>query len=433
MARHLRCRLCGTTYPLEPRYVCEECLGPLDAVSVVEGGPAGSGSGERQALRRTISAGPPTLWRYAPFLPVDPDPASDLGAGWTPLLPAPRLGAALGLRRLYLKNDAANPTWSFKDRVVAVGIAAARRFGFTVAACASTGNLANAVAACAARAGLRAVVFVPRGLEAEKLVLSAVYGATIVEVDGTYDDVNRLCTQVADEYRWAFLNVNLRPYYADGAKTLGYEVAEQLGWRLPDHVVVPMASGNLLVKIARAFAELAEVGLAAAQQVQIHGAQPAGCAPIAAAFAAGAAQVTPVRPHTAVRSLAIGSPADGLFALRAIRDSGGRAVAVTDEEAADAVALLARTEGLFTESAGGVTVAALRRLAQAGAVEPEATVVVYLTGMGLKTRENLASLPGPVVIRPTLAAFEAAVLPRLEGVAAAAPAGAGVAAAGGEG
>ncbi|MDQ7829659.1 MAG: threonine synthase [Armatimonadota bacterium] len=432
MARHLRCRLCGTTYPLEPRYVCEECLGPLDAVSVVEGGPAGSGSGEAEALRRTISAGPPTLWRYAPFLPVDPDPASDLGAGWTPLLPAPRLGAALGLRRLYLKNDAANPTWSFKDRVVAVGIAAARQFGFTVAACASTGNLANAVAACAARAGLRAVVFVPRGLEAEKLVLSAVYGATIVEVDGTYDDVNRLCTQVADEYRWAFLNVNLRPYYADGAKTLGYEVAEQLGWRLPDHVVVPMASGNLLVKIARAFAELAEVGLAAARPVQVHGAQPAGCAPIAAAFAAGAAQVAPVRPQTAVRSLAIGSPADGLFALRAIRDSGGRAVAVTDEEAADAVALLARTEGLFTESAGGVTVAALRRLAQAGAVDPEATVVVYLTGMGLKTRENLVPLPGPVAIRPTLAAFEAAVLPRLEGVAAAA-AGAGAAAAGGEG
>ena len=349
MARHLRCRLCGTTYPLEPRYVCEECLGPLDAVRVVEGGPAGSGSGAAEVLRRTISAGPPTLWRYAPFLPVDPDPASDLGAGWTPLLPAPRLGAALGLRRLYLKNDAANPTWSFKDRVVAVGIAAARRFGFTVAACASTGNLANAVAACAARAGLRAVVFVPRGLEAEKLVLSAVYGATIVEVDGTYDDVNRLCTQVADEYRWAFLNVNLRPYYADGAKTLGYEVAEQLGWRLPDHVVVPMASGNLLVKIARAFAELAEVGLVAARPVQVHGAQPAGCAPIATAFAAGAAQVAPVRPHTAVRSLAIGSPADGLFALRAIRDSGGRAVGVTDEEAADAVALLARTEGLFTE------------------------------------------------------------------------------------
>ncbi len=402
----LRCRRCARTYAVAPIYVCTECLGPLEAVQTVPGDAA--------TVRRRVEEGPHSLWRYQDLLPVSYDPAADLGAGLTPLVHARNLGSALGLRRLFVKNDACNPTWSFKDRVVALGTAAARRFGFSVLACASTGNLANSVAAHAARAGMQACVFVPRGLERGKQILSAAYGATIVEVDGSYDDVNRLCVQVADEHPWALVNVNLRPYYSEGAKTLGYEVAEQLGWRLPDHVIVPLASGNLLVKIEKAFRELQDLGIVPPRPVRVHGVQPAGCAPIATAFRDGAESVRPVRPQTRVHSLAIGSPADGGYALEAIRRSGGVAVAVTDEEAMAAVREVAAAEGIFTESAGGVTVAGLRRLVEQGAFEPDDVVVAYLTGMGLKTQESVAAaLPRAISIPASLKAFESTVLPAL--------------------
>ncbi len=406
-ANTLRCRNCGRTYDFSPQYVCVECLGPLETQRpgpIIDAG----------TLRARIQSGPTSLWRYADLLPVARDPAADLGAGLTPLIPAPALGRSLGLRHLFLKNDGCNPTWSFKDRVVTLGAAAARQFGFRVLACASTGNLANSVAAHAARAGMAAYVFVPRGLEAGKQVLSAVYGATIVEVDGTYDDVNRLCAQIADDYPWGFVNVNLRPYYSEGARTLGYEVAEQLGWRLPDHVIVPMASGNLLLKVERAFTELVELGLVSPRRVRVHGAQPEGCAPIVAAFRDSAEAVRPVRPQTIAHSLAIGNPADGRDALEAIRRSGGEAVGVSDEEAVTAVADLATSEGIFTETAGGVTVGALRRLAASAGFGPDETVVVYLTGMGLKTQESVAgTLREPVRIGATMGSFEREGLPRL--------------------
>ncbi|MBI3975572.1 MAG: threonine synthase [Armatimonadetes bacterium] len=406
-AHALRCRNCGRTYTLAPQYVCEECLGPLETERPRPAVDA-------EALRARIGAGPASLWRYEDLLPVAHDPVADLGAGLTPLVHASTLGGNLGLRRLFLKNDGCNPTWSFKDRVVTLGVAAARQFGFQVLACASTGNLANSVAAHAARAGIQACVFVPEGLEAGKQVLSAVYGATIVEVDGTYDDVNRLCAQVADEYPWGFVNVNLRPYYSEGAKTLGYEVAEQLGWRLPDHVVIPLASGNLLLKIERAFAELVELGIVPPARVRVHGAQPSGCAPIVAAYREGSESVRPVRPQTIAHSLAIGNPADGRYALEAIRRSGGVAVEVTDAEAVAAVREVAAREGVFTETAGGVAVAALRRLAAGGIFGPDDVIVVYLTGIGLKTQESVAgTLREPVKIRATLGAFEAEVLPGL--------------------
>ena len=405
-AKGLQCRTCGRGYDLAPVYVCEECLGPLEVV--LEALP------DPETIRTRIGHGPLTLWRYQDLLPVAYDSAADLGAGLTPLIPARNFGGALGLRGLYLKNDGCNPTWSFKDRVVALGVAAARRFGFTVLACASTGNLANSVAAHAARAGMQAVVFVPRGLERGKQVLSAVYGAVIVEVDGTYDDVNRLCAQVADEYAWAFVNVNLRPFYSEGAKTLGYEVAEQLGWRLPDHVVVPLASGNLLLKVEKAFRELIDLGVVPPHPVRVHGAQPEGCAPIITALHENTEVVRPVRPETLAHSLAIGNPADGRYALEVIRRTGGTGAAVSDDEAVQAVRDLAETEGIFTETAGGVTLAALRSLAAAGHFAADDVVVVYLTGMGLKTQEAVVGALRPAVsIRATLGDFETAVLPAL--------------------
>lgn len=363
------------------------------------------------ALKARIEAGPKSIWRYADLLPASYDPEVDLQPGFTPLLRARRLGEAVGLRHLYIKNDALNPTWSFKDRVVSVAFAAARRFGFEVAACASTGNLANSVAAHAARAGMKAYVFIPAGLERAKVVTSAIYHPTVVEVEGTYDDVNRLCAQIADEYRWAFVNVNLRPFYSEGAKTLGYEVAEQLGWRLPDHIVVPIASGNLLVKIAKGFQELARLGLVEERPLRVSGAQPAGCNPVVRAFKGGQQFVDPVRPDTIARSLAIGNPADGRFVLQIVRATGGAVEEATDDEIIDAIGLLARTEGIFTETAGGTTVAVLRRLARQGVIRPDETVVAYITGMGLKTPE--AAEPAattPVSIPATLRAFEQAVL-----------------------
>jgi len=402
-ATHLRCRACGATYEAGPEYVCTECFGPLEVVYDY-------GRIAAQTTRQEIASGPASIWRYRALLPAEPHEA-DLQPGWTPLVRAHRLGRRLGLRNLYLKNDTTNPTWSFKDRVVAVAVSAARRFGFEVLACASTGNLANAVAAHAARAGMRAVVFVPVGLEPAKLALSAVYGPTIVEVEGTYDDVNRLCTEIAGEYPWAFANINLRPFYSEGCKTLAFEIAEQLGWRFPDHVLIPVASGNLLVKTEKAFEELRRVGLVEGPIPRIHGAQPEGCSPIASAFRQGLDQVRPVRPQTIAKSLAIGSPADGYYALQAVRRTGGVVEVATDEEIVEGMELLARTEGIFAETAGGTTVAVLRKLAEAGQVDPDDTVVAFITGSGLKTVDVLGRGGGRTLrIRPTLRDFEREVL-----------------------
>src|SRR3990172_12544911 len=403
-AQTLRCRECGATYPAGAIYVCEQCFGPLEVVYDYDALAA-------QPLREHIAAGPRSMWRYQPLLPVDRVPEIDLQPGWSPLQPAYRLGERFGLRRLYLKNDSVNPTWSFKDRVVGIGIAAARLFGFEVVACASTGNLANAVAAHAARAGLRAVVFIPRGLERGKVVASAAYAPIIVEVDGTYDDVNRLCAEIAEEHRWAFVNVNLRPYYSEGGKTLGFEVAEQLGWRAPDHVVVPVASGSLLVKIHKGLQELQRTGVIPDLRTRVHGAQAAGCAPVAAAFAEGREEIHPVKPNTIARSLAIGAPADGRYVLRLARDTGGRVLAVTDEEVVEGIRLLAETEGIFTETAGGVTIGVLRALAGQDAFAPDDVVVAYVTGIGLKTLEAVETrLTPPITIKPALRELERAAL-----------------------
>jgi threonine synthase len=365
----------------------------------------------RDAVSRdTIAAGGPSLWRYRDLLPVptnDPIAPVHLGGGLTPLVPAPRLGEALGLDDLWLKNDTVNPTWSFKDRVVSVALTAARAFGFDTVACASTGNLANSVAAHAAKAGFGAYVFIPHDLEQAKVLASAVYAPNLVAVKGNYDDVNRLCSEVADEYGWGFVNINLRPYYAEGSKTIGFEMAEQLGWRLPEQVVAPMASGSMMVKIDKAFRELVEVGLVDEAPWRMFGAQALGCSPIVAAFAAGEDEPTPVRPDTIAKSLAIGNPADGGPAIAVARRTGGGMDRVTDEEIADAMRLLARTEGIFAETAGGVTVAVLRKLAAAGDMDRSARTVAVISGNGLKTLDAVPGTP-TFTVRPSLDDFEAA-------------------------
>jgi threonine synthase len=406
----LRCRECGRAYPAEALHVCEYCFGPLE-VSYDYDAIA------RSISRASIAAGPTSIWRYADLLPASNDGAVDLGAGFTPLIRADRLAAELGLGELWLKNDTLNPTGSFKDRVVAVALARARELGFKVAACASTGNLANSVAAHAARAGMRHVVFIPADLEAGKIVTTAVYGPHLVAVDGNYDDVNRLCAELASEREtWAFVNVNLRTYYAEGSKTLAFETAEQLGWQAPDHVVVPVASGSQLTKIAKGFSELWKVGLLEEEpHVRVSGAQAAGCSPVATAFVERHDYVRPVKPATIAKSLAIGNPADGWYALDTVRSSGGRLAAVTDEELVDGMLLLARTEGIFAETAGGVTIATLAKLAAAGVVRPDERVVAYVTGQGLKTIEAVADRAGPTVtIAPTIESFTEALSPELD-------------------
>ncbi len=396
----LRCRNCGREYPLEPLYVCEFCFGPLEVEYDYE----------RLALewpRERISSGPRGMWRYRPLLPFTGDEPCDIGTGFTPLVRARNLGRLLGLENLYLKNDSVNPTFSFKDRVVSVAISQARAFGFQVVGCASTGNLAASVAAHAARAGMSCFVFIPAGLERGKVVNTAVYGPHLITVRGNYDDVNRLCIEIADRYQWAFLNINLRPYYAEGSKTLAFEVAEQLGWVIPHHVVVPIAGGSLLTKVDKGFRELIRLGWVEERDCRIHGAQAEGCAPVVRAFLEGKEEITPVRPRTVAKSLAIGNPADGYYALKTIRRTGGRGVAVTDEEIVEAMGLLARTEGIFTETAGGVTIAALRRLAEEGVIGSREVVVAFITGNGLKTLEALESaLPESFPeIEPHLKAF----------------------------
>ncbi|PYQ15619.1 MAG: threonine synthase [Acidobacteria bacterium] len=397
----LRCKECGRDQAKEPVAACPECWGGLEPLYDLD-------RVRRTFTREAIASRPADLWRYRELLPLDDEPTVGRGTGFTPLLPAPRLGRRLGIRDLWVKYDAAcHPTLSFKDRLVAVALSKAREFGMDTVGCASTGNLANAVAAGAAAAGLRAVILVPEDLEAAKLVGSAVYGATLVGVRGNYDRVNRLCTEIVERHGWGIVNVNLRAYYAEGSKTVGFEIAEQRGWRLPGHVVVPMAGGSMLTKIERAFRQLVELGLVEARPFRLHGAQPAGCAPISGAWKAGLAQPRPVKPDTIVRSLAIGDPTDGAAALAAIRRTDGRAEDPGDDEVVDGIRLLAETEGLFAETAGGTVVAAAQRLARAGAFADGEPVVLQISGQGMKTVEALSGRPPfAAVIDARIADFE---------------------------
>ncbi len=400
----LRCRECGRTYPAEALHVCDFCFGPLEVTYDYERIAA-------TITRQRVEAGPRSIWRYADLLPVADAAPVDLGAGFTPLVRADRLAAELGLGELWLKDDTANPTGSFKDRVVSVALTKARQLGFKIAACASTGNLANSVAAHAARAGMESVVLIPHDLERAKVSMTAVYGGRVIAVEGSYDDVNRLCAELTSEQpSWAFVNVNVRTYYAEGSKTLAFETAEQLGWQAPDHVVVPIGSGSQLTKVDKGFTELWKVGLLDEEpSVRVSGAQAAGCAPVATAFAEGTDTIRPVRPATVAKSLAIGNPADGWYALDVIRSSGGSCAAVTDDEVLDAIGLLARTEGIFAETAGGVTIATLAKLAAEGTVRPDERVVAMVTGHGLKTVEALEGLGPTATIAPTLEAFDEAL------------------------
>jgi threonine synthase len=405
----LKCKECGERYPLEARFVCDLCFGPLEVAYDLSGL-------DTEETRRRIQAGPQTIWRYADFLPFETPPQTALAAGVTPLIRASRLAKRLGVGEVWVKNDAANPTHSFKDRVVTVALAKARELGYEVVACASTGNLANAVAAHAAAAGLDSYVFIPADLEEQKILATGVYGTKLVAVRGTYDDVNRLCTELAGEREsWAFVNVNVRPYYAEGSKTLGFEIAEQLGFELPDAVVVPIASGSLFTKIARGFEEWLEVGLLTGELPAFHGAQPEGCSPVARAFADGHDACRPVKPATIAKSLAIGNPADGPYALDLARRSGGGIDAVSDEEIREGIRLLAETTGIFTETAGGVTTAVLRKIAERGDLGADARVVLVITGEGLKTLDAVRGTFETHEIEPTPAAFaervEAAPVP----------------------
>jgi threonine synthase len=407
-ANGLVCRECGAAYEIGPLHACEQCFGPLEI--------AYDEDALGRVTRESIQAGPPSLWRYAGLLPVPVDAVDkpNLAAGMTRLHRADNLAKAVGMKpgALWVKDDSGNPTHSFKDRVVTVALAAARELGFTTIACASTGNLANAVAAAAARAGMKSCVFIPQDLENAKVVQTAVYGGTLVAVDGTYDDVNRLCAELAGEYEdWAFVNVNVRPFYAEGSKTLGYEVAEQLGWRLPQQVVVPIASGSLLTKVDKAWREFGKLGIVDATEYKVFGAQATGCSPVAAAYKAGHDVVQPVRPDTIARSLAIGNPADGPYALDVARRTNGAIEDVSDEEIVAAIGLLARTEGVFAETAGGVTIATLCRLLEAGVLDPEAETVALNTGDGLKTLDAVSKFGPTVSIPPSLDAFRAANLP----------------------
>jgi threonine synthase len=399
----LQCKECKKQYPKEALHVCEECFGPLEVAYDYDGIA-------RALSRETISKRAENLWRYRELLPIDGDPTVGLNAGYTPLVRARRLGEALGHRDLWVKNDAvSHPTLSFKDRVVAVALSKAKELGFDTVACASTGNLGNSTAANAAQAGLRCYVLIPHDLEAGKVLGTLVYAPHLVRIDGTYDDVNRLCSEIADRHKWAFVNVNIRPYYAEGSKTYGYEIQEQLGWRTPAHVVVPMASGSLLTKIGKSIEEFTKLGLVEARgKTRLYGAQAAGCGPIAEAVLAGRDAIKPVKkPNTIAKSLAIGNPADGPYAAAAIRASGGYAAAVSDEEIIDGIKLLASTEGLFTETAGGVTVATARRLIAEGRIPADEPTVLCITGNGLKTQEPLvAALPLPPAIAPRIDEFE---------------------------
>jgi len=400
-ALHLKCRECARTYELEPLAACSDCWAPLEVV--YDYGRIWS-----DVRRQDLAARPATMWRYRELLPLKGDPWVGRFTGFTPLVPAPRLARALGLGELYLKNDAVNhPTLSFKDRVVAVALSKAHEFGFETVGCSSTGNLANAVAAQAAAGGFHAYVFVPADLENEKIVATEVYGARVVKISGNYDQVNRLCSEIAEKYPWGIVNVNLRSYYSEGSKTLGFEVAEQLGWRLPQNIVIPMAGGSLITKVQKAFDELKQLGWVEPRPTRFFGAQATGCSPITTAVKRGSPEIEPQKPHTIAKSLAIGNPADGYHAVKAILASGGAGEDVSDEEIVEGIRLLAETEGLFTETAGGVTVAVARKLARAGSLRADESTVLAITGNGLKTIGAVSgAAQESAVIRPKLAEFE---------------------------
>jgi len=405
-AKNLRCRECGRVYPLEPVHVCEFCFGPLEVFYDYE-------AIKRVATRERIESGPPTMWRYADLLPADAETAVDIGTGYTPLIRSHNLARLLGLNHLYIKNDCQNPTWSFKDRVVSVASSVARSFEFDTLACASTGNLANSVSAHAARAGMKACVFIPADLEQGKVVGSAVYGPTLVAVQGSYDEVNRLCSELGDNYPWAFVNINMRPFYAEGSKTLGYEVCEQLGWRAPDHCIVPLASGSLFTKIYKGIKELAWLGLVPWNATRMSGAQALGCSPIFEAWQRGSFTIRPQKANTIAKSLAIGNPADGYYALKVLEATRGAAAAVTDDEIVEGIKLLAETEGIFAETAGGVVIAALRQLVRDGRIGQDEVVVAFITGAGLKTQEAVVPALAPALkIQATIESFEQALAAR---------------------
>jgi threonine synthase len=394
----------GKEYPLKALSICEETFSPLEVAYDYD-------LIRRQVSRESIQAGPNSIWRYRAFLPVESENPIDVGTGMTPLVKSNRLARRLGLKNLYLKNDAVNmPTLSFKDRVVSVALTRARELGFTTVSCASTGNLANSTAAIAAHAGLDCCVFIPADLEAGKILGTLIYNPTVMTVKGNYDQVNRLCCEVANTHDWGFVNINLRAYYSEGSKTLGFEVAEQLGWKLPDHIVAPLASGSLYTKIYKGFQEFIKVGLVEDKPVRFSGAQAEGCSPIAQAFREGRDFISPVKPNTVAKSIAIGNPADGVYALDLARKTGGTIESVTDQEIIAGIKLLAETEGIFTETAGGTTIAVLKKLVEAKKIDPDETTVVYITGNGLKTQEAVQGYIGePLLIDPKLDSFERAL------------------------
>ena len=398
----LKCRECGREYPLTATHVCEFDFGPLEVAYDYE-------RIKQSLTRAALATRPKSMWRYRELLPIAGEPTVGSQAGFTPLVKADRLAKKLGIRELWIKNDAVNfPTLSFKDRVVSVALSRSRELGFETVACASTGNLANAVSAQAASAGLKAYVFIPSDLEQSKILNSLIYGANVIGIKGHYDEVNRLCAEIAGKFGWAFVNVNMRPYYAEGSKSMAYEIAEQLGWRTPQHTVIPMASGSLLTKIHKGYQELAKVGLISDTEPKIYGAQATGCSPISAAQKAGLDFFKPVKPDTIAKSLAIGTPADGFYALRVMRETGGAAEDVTDDEIREAIKLLAETEGIFTETAGGVTLGVAKKLIASGKIPREDSVVVCVTGNGLKTLDAVEKIVGkPREIKPSLREFEA--------------------------
>jgi threonine synthase len=400
MNYELRCRECRKIWGNQPRSICDDCFSPLEVTYDYDAVHA-------NFTRERIAQGPPSMWRYADLLPLPENFQPTVPAGFTPLLQAPRLARRLGAKNLYIKNDAVCvPTLSFKDRVVAVALAQARNFGFDTVACSSTGNLANSVAAQAARNGFHAWIFIPADLEPAKILGTQVFGAKLIRIAGSYDQVNRLCSQIADERHWGFVNVNLRPYYAEGSKTVGFEIAEQLGWRLPDNIVVPMAGGSLITKIKKAFDELIQLGLVEPRPVKFFGAQATGCSPISTAVKAGNAEIEPQKPATLARSLAIGNPADGHYAIKTITKCGGWAEDVSDPELIASIQLLAETEGIFTETAGGVTVGCAQKLYRQGRISPDETTVLCITGNGLKTTDVLAGkYEAEAPIPPKLAEF----------------------------
>jgi threonine synthase len=400
----LKCRECGREYPLTATHVCEFDFGPLEVVYDYD-------RIKKSLTHASVATRAKSMWRYRELLPVADGPTVGLQVGFTPLIKADRLARQLGIRELWIKNDTVNyPSLSFKDRVVSVALSRARELGFETVACASTGNLANSVAANAASAGLKAYVFIPHDLEQGKIVNSLIYGANVIAIKGHYDEVNRLCAEIAGKFGWAFVNVNMRPYYSEGSKSMAYEIAEQLGWQVPQHTVVPMASGSLLTKIHKGYQELIKLGLAKSTGGQIHGAQATGCSPISVAQKAGLDFFKPVKPNTIAKSLAIGTPADGFYALKVMKETGGAAEDVTDDEIRDAIKLLAETEGIFAETAGGVTVGVARKLIASGAISPDDSAVLCVTGNGLKTLDAVEGHVGkPREIKPSLREFEALV------------------------